>query len=205
VRLSEHDAIARRRVCVVVIVCPFLLNCICFIEPRLVVIQEDPQQLPCNGTPSECAAGGDATVEADHAGEGSDVVLKSRKPASRVWNFFSPRYHSSKDQRVCVKCKLCDLELTYANTTNMHNHLVRKHGSDYLQDLATGAKVSEVVFFSINSFATNYLIARRSRLPRRFWLALRVKMAKSTFKIQPSPLCQLLERKSLTKSLRSGS
>ena len=86
-RLSEHDAIARRRVCVVVIVCPFLLNCICFIEPRLVVIQEDPQQLPCNGTPSECAAGGDATVEADHAGEGSDAVLKSRKPVSQVWNF----------------------------------------------------------------------------------------------------------------------
>lgn len=58
--------------------------------------------------------------------DGKDSALKSRKPTSRVCQFFSPRYHSGKDNRVCVKCKVCDLELTYANTTNMHNHLVCK-------------------------------------------------------------------------------
>ena len=100
--------------------------------------EHPPRQGPAGGTPT----GGDVISSDDNAAEGGDLALKSRKPASRVWQFFSPRYHSAKDQRVCVKCKLCDLELTYANTTNLHNHLVRKHGSEYLKDLASGKKVS---------------------------------------------------------------
>ena len=98
--------------------------------------------MPCAGP------GLEGVVDADEAvvtgvDDGKDSALKSRKPASRVWQFFTPRYHSGKDNKVCVKCKLCDLELTYANTTNMHNHLVRKHGTDYLQDLASGKKASK--------------------------------------------------------------
>ena len=106
------------------------------------VVQEDALQRG----PVEATVEGDGGEEDVGTGtvvdEGNDVALKTRKPASRVWQFFSSRYHSAKDQRVCVKCKLCDLELTYSNTTNMHNHLVRKHSTDYLQDLASGKKVS---------------------------------------------------------------
>ena len=87
-----------------------------------------------------------------HGDEGKEgKLVKSRKPASRVWQFFSPRYNNAKDNRVCVKCKICDIELTYSNTTNMHNHLVRKHKCDYLQDLTSGKKVT-VVFLVIFCF-----------------------------------------------------
>ena len=102
--------------------------------------------MPVDVAPTEGAGGAENVAVNETAGdEGKDTALKSRKPASRVWQFFSPRYHSLKDQRVCVKCKLCDLELTYSNTTNMHNHLVRKHSSDYLQDLSSGKKVMRFI------------------------------------------------------------
>ena len=116
-----------------------------------------PSDVPASATPTDAVASGDVTTNVhDDATEGGDSALKSRKPASRVWQFFSPRYHSAKDQRVCVKCKMCDLELTYANTTNLHNHLVRKHGSDYLKDLASRKKVCLLLPCLDNFIYTNY-------------------------------------------------
>jgi hypothetical protein len=105
-------------------------------------VKEDAdERVPCNGATNATEV--DENVDNTDADEVKDGALKSRKPASRVWQFFSPRYVSSKDNRVCVKCKVCYMELSYANTTNMHNHLVRKHSTDYLQDLASGKKVSK--------------------------------------------------------------
>ena len=113
-------------------------------------MQEQPIRI---GLGSPSSAEGDAREDADKVGddiaadEEKDVggIVKSRKPASHVWQFFSPRYNNAKDNRVCVKCKICNVELTYSNTTNMHNHLVRKHNSDYLDDLASGKKVKFIV------------------------------------------------------------
>ena len=126
------------------------MNRYCVTKPTYVVQADAAERAAVDltgfeGTATEGAGGAEDAAETRPGGdEEKDTALKSRKPASRVWQFFSPRYHSSKDQRVCIKCKLCDLELTYSNTTNMHNHLVRKHSSDYLQDLASGKKVTRV-------------------------------------------------------------
>ena len=83
----------------------------------------------------------DAVVILDDDGKELGSAPKSRKKQSAVWNFFGPRYTSAKDGRVCVKCRLCEEEFAYVNTTNMYNHLVRKHKGDVLQDLISGKSV----------------------------------------------------------------
>ena len=84
----------------------------------------------------------DAAVVLDDDGKELGSAPKSRKKQSAVWNFFGPRYTSAKDGRACVKCRLCEEEFAYVNTTNMYNHLVRKHKGDVLQDLISGTNVS---------------------------------------------------------------
>ena len=87
----------------------------------------------------------DAAVVLDEDGKELGPAPKSRKKQSAVWNFYGPRYTSAKDGRVCVKCRLCEEEFAYVNTTNMHNHLVRKHKGDVLQDMITGKNVSRLL------------------------------------------------------------
>ena len=107
------------------------------------VPQKPPPSRTCAGTsqPVDVEAA-DAAVVLDDDGKELGSAPKSRKKQSAVWNFFGPRYTSAKDGRVCVKCRLCEEEFAYVNTTNMYNHLVRKHKGDVLQDLISGTNVS---------------------------------------------------------------
>jgi hypothetical protein len=102
----------------------------------------------------------DAAVVFDANGKELGSAPKSRKKQSAVWNFFGPRYTSAKDGRVCVKCKLCEEEFAYVNTTNMYNHLVRKHKADVLQDLLSGKNVSASIRLSCRVYPSGkYAIA----------------------------------------------
>lgn len=48
-------------------------------------------------------------------------------PQSKAWSYFKRDVESK-----IVKCKLCNLEMTYTGgTSNMLNHLKLKHSSDY--------------------------------------------------------------------------
>ena len=87
----------------------------------------------------------DAAVVLDEDGKELGPAPKSRKKQSAVWNFYGPRYTFAKDGRVCVKCRLCEEEFAYVNTTNMQNHLLRKHKGDVLQDMITGKNVSRLL------------------------------------------------------------
>mmetsp|Transcript_12321 Transcript_12321/g.34600 ORF Transcript_12321/g.34600 Transcript_12321/m.34600 type:complete len:238 (+) Transcript_12321:238-951(+) len=102
---------------------------------------------------------------------------KSRTRVSRVWHFFSPKYNSKKDGRVCCRYNICNDELTYSNTTNLHNHLQRKHNGNYLNDLTIGGKVkdtdaaAEKYTVDINNAVLgNISGARKSELDKQFVL-----------------------------------
>ena len=73
----------------------------------------------------------------------TSVKKKSRSP---VWHFFKPTDQKSKSGIVLAKCNLCVPPKAVTligvnNTTNMIQHLLRKHKEEYIVDVRTGQKV----------------------------------------------------------------
>ena len=73
---------------------------------------------------------------------------KSRSP---VWHFFKPTDQVSKSGIVLAKCNLCIPPKAVTliginNTTNMIQHLLRKHKEEYIVDVRTGQKVTVILF-----------------------------------------------------------
>ena len=82
-------------------------------------------------------------------GDGSDVVgnvLSKKKSRSPVWHFFKPTEQRSKSGILLAKCTLCVPPkpctlIGVNNTTNMIQHLLRKHKEEYIVDVRSGQKV----------------------------------------------------------------
>lgn len=93
----------------------------------------------------------EASTSAFQSGEGdaNEVVgttLAKKKSRSPVWHFFKPTDQRSKSGILLAKCTLCvpPKPLTLIgvnNTTNMIQHLLRKHKQEYIVDIRTGQKV----------------------------------------------------------------
>eukprot|EP00873_Tetraselmis_striata_P044547 jgi/Tetstr1/464811/TSEL_009550.t1 len=79
--------------------------------------------------PSPCAA--------PAAAANRRATVQPRK--SIVWNYFSKKFRG-EDGYLYNTCSLCRTTMTFSNTTNLINHLIRKHSDDLVDD-AMGGKV----------------------------------------------------------------
>jgi hypothetical protein len=93
----------------------------------------------------------EASTSAFASGDGDEVEIVGttsvkKKSRSPVWHFFKPTDQVSKSGIVLAKCNLCVPPKTVTligvnNTTNMIQHLLRKHKEEYIVDIRTGQKV----------------------------------------------------------------
>ena len=82
----------------------------------------------------------------------SDLKIKYNSKKSAVWSFFlkTKRRHPKKIYlfamyRLCIKLAFSKRTfIGVLNTTNMRNHLIRKHKNEFVVDIASGQKVNAV-------------------------------------------------------------
>jgi len=87
-------------------------------------------------------------------GEGTEAVgtaLAKKKIRSPVWHFFKPNEQRSKSGNILAKCTLCvppkpTTLIGVNNTTNIIQHLLRKHKQEYIVDIRTGHKVMRLQY-----------------------------------------------------------
>ncbi len=88
-------------------------------------------------------------------------------PQSKAWSYFKRDVESK-----IVKCKLCNLEMTYTGgTSNMLNHLKLKHSSD-ISGWFTPEKQPSVAEFA-NSPRSVFCILYLHLQSRRSWINIR--------------------------------
>jgi len=111
----------------------------------------------------------EASTSTFHSGEGdgTEVVtnnLSKKKSRSPVWHFFKPTDQRSSKGILMAKCTLCIppkpvTMIGINNTTNMIQHLLRKHKQEYIVDIRTGQKViSFKLYFTPFQFELNVLL-----------------------------------------------
>eukprot|EP00873_Tetraselmis_striata_P044475 jgi/Tetstr1/464739/TSEL_009486.t1 len=71
------------------------------------------------------------------------ATVQPRK--SIVWNYFSKKFRG-EDSYLYSTCSLCRTTMAFCNTTNMINHLIRKHSDDLVDD-AMGGKIALKAIF----------------------------------------------------------
>ena len=89
--------------------------------------------------PSPAGETGGAEGEVVVVDENGKELGKAPPPArqkSRAWKFMSERYVSKTTGRVVTNCLICGEQLVACNTTNLLQHVQRKHKNDYIKDLA---------------------------------------------------------------------
>eukprot|EP00873_Tetraselmis_striata_P045687 jgi/Tetstr1/465951/TSEL_000914.t1 len=80
-----------------------------------------------------------------------DENLENPEPApvqprkSIVWNYFSKKFRG-EDGYLYGTCSLCRTTMAFCNTTNLINHLIRKHSDDLVDD-AMGGKIALKAIF----------------------------------------------------------
>eukprot|EP00873_Tetraselmis_striata_P009842 jgi/Tetstr1/430106/TSEL_001965.t1 len=78
------------------------------------------------------------TVSAPVAAANRRATVPPRK--SIVWNYFSKKFRG-EDGYLYSTCSLCRTTMAFCNTTNLINHLIRKHSDDLVDD-AMGGKIA---------------------------------------------------------------
>eukprot|EP00873_Tetraselmis_striata_P004715 jgi/Tetstr1/424979/TSEL_001513.t1 len=71
------------------------------------------------------------------------ATVQPRK--SIVWNYFSKKFRG-EDGYLYSTCSLCRTTMAFCNTTNLINHLIRKHSDDLVDD-AMGGKIALKAIF----------------------------------------------------------
>eukprot|EP00873_Tetraselmis_striata_P005658 jgi/Tetstr1/425922/TSEL_001597.t2 len=71
------------------------------------------------------------------------ATVQPRK--SIVWNYFSKKFRG-EDGYLYSTCSLCRTTMSFCNTTNLINHLIRKHSDDLVDD-AMGGKIALKAIF----------------------------------------------------------
>eukprot|EP00873_Tetraselmis_striata_P002573 jgi/Tetstr1/422837/TSEL_013628.t1 len=71
------------------------------------------------------------------------ATVQPRK--SIVWNYFSKKFRG-EDGYLYITCSLCRTTMAFCNTTNLINHLIRKHSDDLVDD-AMGGKIALKAIF----------------------------------------------------------
>ena len=110
-----------------------------------------------------------ASTSAFHYGEGDGnqavaTTLSNKKCRSPVWHFFKPTEQRSSKGFLLAKCTLCIPPKFVAliginNTTNMIQHLLRKHKQDCIVDIRTRQKVVILMlYFKSFKFEFNVLL-----------------------------------------------
>jgi len=99
----------------------------------------------------------EASTSAFHhvGGDGNEAVattLSKKKSRSPVWHFFKAAEQRSSKGVLLAKYTLCIPSKHVAliginNTTNMIQHLFRKHKQEYIVDIMTGQKVIIFMFY----------------------------------------------------------